>query len=364
MILFFACMSPRFAGAQGEPLRVGVAGLTHGHVGWILGREDRGDIQIVGIAEPDAALVRTLASRYELDPSLFYPSLEEMLEKARPEAVTAFNSIRGHREVVEACAPRGIHVMVEKPLAFRREDALRMAELAREHGIHLLTNYETTWYPANHAAFRLADSDSLGAMRKIVVRDGHEGPKEIGVGPEFLNWLTDPEENGGGALIDFGCYGANIATRFMRNARPEYVTAVTQQIKPETYPYVDDEATIILAYPSAQVIIQASWNWPFSRKDMDIYGATGYAKVPRPNVLEVRMPEGEEMNREANALPHDIGDPFAWLAGVVRGQINPGPLDLSGLENNLIVVDILDAARASARTGEKVHLPSFLSGKQ
>ena len=353
------------AGPQpAAPLRLGVAGLTHGHVGWILGREDLGDVEIVGIAEADEDLAGQYAERYGFDLSLVYPSLEEMLEKTRPEAVAAFNSIAEHRGVVEACAPRGIHVMVEKPLAFVREDARQMAALARQHGIHLLTNYETTWYPANHEAFRRADAGELGTLRKIVVRDGHSGPKEIGVGPAFLEWLTDPKMNGGGALIDFGCYGANIATRFMKNVRPDSVTAVTRQFKPDIYSRVDDEATILLDYPGTQVIIQASWNWPFSRKDMDVYGATGYLRQITSTEMELKASARDAVQRyQLEELPHAIHDPFAYLAALVRGSIEPEPLDLSGLENNLLVVDILDAARLSARTGQTVDMRAFIEEK-
>ena len=50
--------------------------------------------------------------------------------------------------------------------------------------------------------------------------DGHRGPKEINVQPEFFGWLTDPVKNGGGALFDFGCYGANLMTWMMDNQRP------------------------------------------------------------------------------------------------------------------------------------------------
>ena len=98
-------------------------------------------------------------------------------------------------------------------------------------------NYETTWYPANHAAYALAKAEkAVGAIRKVVVHAGHRGPKEIGVQPEFLAWLTDPEKNGAGALFDFGCYGANLMTWLMDDARPVSVTAVTQRIKPEIGP--------------------------------------------------------------------------------------------------------------------------------
>ena len=99
-----------------EPMRIGVIGLVHTHVHWILSRAADGDFQIVGIAEPNTELAERYLAQYNLPMSLVYPSIEEMLDATNPEAVTAFNTIRGHLEVVELCAPRGIHVMVEKPL--------------------------------------------------------------------------------------------------------------------------------------------------------------------------------------------------------------------------------------------------------
>ena len=158
-----------------------------------------------------------------------------------------------------------------------------------------MVNYETTWYPANHEAYSLVhEKNAIGALRKIVVHDGHSGPKEIGCLAAFLEWLTDPVLNGGGALTDFGCYGADLITWLMKGQRPTSVFAVTQQIKPRIYPQVDDEATIVLTYPEAQAIIQASWNWPFNRKDMEIYGQTGFVLVPQNNLLRVRTGNSKE----------------------------------------------------------------------
>ena len=70
----------------------------------------------------------------------------------------------------------------------------------------------------------------LGAVRRLVTHYGHQGPKEIGVGPEFFSWLTDPAKNGAGALYDFGCYGANFATWLFENQRPLSVFAVKWDI--------------------------------------------------------------------------------------------------------------------------------------
>ena len=338
---------------QPKPLRIGIAGLTHTHVHGLLSKAKSGEIEIVGIAESDSNLAKRYLNQYKLPLSLLYPSLEEMLIKCKPEAVAAFNSIYGHLEVVKACAPRKIHVMVEKPLAVSLDHAMQMEALAKKHGIYLLTNYETTWYSSNHKALELLDS--IGGFRKLVVHDGHQGPKEIGVNKEFLDWLTDPVQNGGGAITDFGCYGANLLTWIVKGERPLSVMAVTQQIKPHIYPKVDDEATIIVTYPKAQGIIQASWNWPYSRKDMEIYGEHGYMIADR-NGLKLRVSEKRKEEQISSSLQSPYDDPFSYFRAVVQGQIKILPTDLSSLENNMIVVEILDAARRSAKEGKVVHL--------
>lgn len=254
-----------------KPVRVAVAGLTHGHVGWIFNRKDKTDIQLVGIYETNPDLVKQFTERYKLDPKLFYSNLDKMLDEAKPEAVSAFGAISEHVGVVRACAPRKIHVMVEKPLATTFADAKEIQKLAAQHSIQVLTNYETSWYASNQYLNKLVEDGKLGDIRKVMVNDGHQGPKEIGVSKEFFAILTDPAKNGAGALIDFGCYGANLMTWLLKGERPISVTAVTHQDKPDIYKNVDDEASIILQYPKAQCIIQGSWNWSFARKDMEVY---------------------------------------------------------------------------------------------
>jgi predicted dehydrogenase len=355
-----------FASAQQRPLRLAVAGLSHGHAPMILGRKDRGDVWVIGIYEPNREVAERYANRYGLSRSIFFTDLEKMLDEVKPEAVAAFGTTFDHLAVVQACAPRGIHVIVEKPLAANLQHALQIEALAKKHRIHVLTNYETTWYASNHAVYDIAHKEkALGPFRKIVVHDGHHGPQEIKVPPEFLKWLIDPVLNGGGALMDFGCYGANLATWLMKGEAPLTVTAVTQQFKPEIYPKVEDEATIVLAYCNAQVIIQASWNWPTNRKDMEVYGRDGYAHAVDGRNVRLKKPgEQQESLLKLERRPDPLDDPFAYLAAVVYGDIQIGQADLSSLANNMTVMRILDAARRSAATGKTVKLSTARCAKQ
>jgi predicted dehydrogenase len=356
---FVLFLNYSFAQTQGQiPVRMAMVGLSHGHSPWIFNRKDKTDVDLVGIYEPNKELSANYSKRYGLDPKLFFTDLDKMLEETSPEAVLAFGSIFDHLEAVEKAAPRGIHVMVEKPLTYSLEQALKMENLAKKHHIHLLTNFETSWYASTEKTYQLfQEKDKFGEIRKAVFHHGHKGPKEIGVGKEFLEWLTDPIQNGGGALIDFGCYGANIMTYLMKGRKPVSVTAITNTYKPEIYPNVDDEATIILDYGDAQAIIQASWNWPFDRKDMEVYGQTGF--VISEDKSRMRLKTWGQDEERIEVFPEGLGvfvDPFTYFAKVIREEIKMEKHSLYSLSNNMIVVEILDAARKSASSKKTVFL--------
>ena len=342
--------------AATAPLRIGIAGLVHGHVGGFLNQNlHRADIQIVGIAEADKNLRELTASKYSLPQSILFSTLEEMLSLTHPQAVLIYSNTFDHRAIVEACARHGIPVMMEKPLAVSLSDARAMQAAARRAKIPVLVNYETTWYRSNRAAYDIVHDQSIGEIRKVVVHDGHQGPKEINVEPWFLAWLTDPKLNGAGALFDFGCYGADLMTWLMDGRRPDSVTAVTQRIKPDIYPRVDDEATIVLTYPKAQAILQASWNWPYSRKDMEVYGKTGYVVTVARDSVRVRLHEKDaEQLLEAKPLDPRESDSVNYLRAVILDGMQPA--GLSSLETNMVVTEILDAARESAASGKTIRL--------
>jgi hypothetical protein len=258
---------------------------------------------------------------------IVFDTIEEMVEAKQPEAVTAFNTIYGHLEVVEYCAPLGIHVMVEKPLAVNLDHAEKMIDLAKKHNIQLLTNYETSWYGSTEKAYEIINEEWFGGIRRIGFHTGHPGPIEIGVNEEFLEWLTDPVLNGGGALTDFGCYGANIATWIMKGEPPQSVSCKTQQIKPDLYP---------------------------------IYGKGGHVICRNAQDMELLDRDGAGFyDLQADPLPWGIHDPFAYLNKVIKEDHPVGVYALSSMENNRIVMQILEAARISAETGEVIIWDEF-----
>lgn len=350
--------SERVSAQEKPPVRVAIVGLVHGHVGGLFQMlPQHPDVKLVSIYEPQKPLAEQYAKRFPfLEAVPVYNDLEKMLTEQKPDAVLVYSTIVDHRKIIEAAAKHGISSMMEKPLATTLEDAIAIRKAAREHHVQALTNYFITWQPNSLELFDVSAKGKLGDLRRIIAHTGHQGPKEIGVGPEWLPWLTDPVQNGGGALFDFGCYGANFSTVLMHGQSPVSVTAIAQTEKPDVYPKVDDEATVILRYPKAQTVLMPSWNWPFSRNDIEVYGATGFAAAVGADKLRVRYAgDKAETTTTSPAAPKALSNSLDYLVGVLHGEVKPNG-DPSSLETNLVVVQILDAARKSAQTGKTIVL--------
>jgi predicted dehydrogenase len=337
-----------------EKLNLGVIGLVHDHVNWILNYKSE-NVKIVGIVEKNSNSIDRYKKRYNLPDSIFFDSMLDLYNKKKIDAVAAFNSTYDHLKVVKFFAPKGIHIMVEKPLSINYEIAKEMDFLAKKYKINLLVNYETSWYESTYHSKTLVNKGEIGSLRKLVFNTGHQGPIEIGCTPEFLEWLTDPILNGAGALTDFGCYGANISTWLFDGEKPLSVSCIAKSIKNIKYPLVDDDTTIILNYDKKKVIINASWNWPYSRKEMQIYGDKGYINSINNNEMEIIKGDYSSLKKiKPPVISSQRKDPFLLLYKVVKEDFKLELFSLYSLENNLIVSKILDLALKSSNQGKTI----------
>lgn len=350
--------APTTSAEEVKPLRLAIVGLTHGHVyRFVSASLARKDVELVGLVEARPDAIDLSVERLKIDRSFVHTSLEALIRKAGPvEAVAVFSSTFEHQAIVEDCAARGIHVMVEKPLAVNGEQARAIASAAKRGRIQVIVNYESSWTPANREMYRLVkEAGAIGQIRKLVAHDGNDGPVAIRSPAPFRSWLLDLNLNGGGALMDMGCYGAGLMTWFMDGRRPLSVVASTQNLKPADYPKVEDEATIVLTYPDVRGVIQASWNWLYPRKELEVHGSSGYVLALKRNELRVRFGrEKEERAVVSPPSPVPFTDALGYFVAVARGHVLPsGP---ASLKVNMVVMEILDAARESVWTGRRVDL--------
>ena len=339
--------------------RLAIVGLDHDHV-WGLLRDisKEPEAELAAIADPHPELVERAKALVPANVK-FYADYVKMLDEEKPEAVIVTTANNRHLEILEECAKRHIHYSTEKPMAATAADAREMERLACEAGIKLMVNYWNAWVAPSHEIFHRVKAGEIGSVQKIIVEYGHQGPKEIGVSKFFAEWLYDPVKNGGGALMDFGCYGAEWA--LWLKGRPSRVYAYTLKLKTEQANAVDDDAVILLEYPDATAIIQASWDWPYGKGQVEVFGPKGSLLATNNELLfrPAKSPASAEglQGRPVELRPpaHETSSPIAYFLYCIRNHKPVEPPVSS--EMNVAVVEILDAAKESIRTGRAVVLP-------
>ena len=345
---------------RGEPgTRLAVVGLDHDHVwGLLTDIAKEPDAELVAIADSHPELVERAQSRVPASVK-FYSDYVKMLDETKPDAVIVATENDKHLEILRECARRHINYSVEKPLATNAADAREMARLAKEAGIKLMVNYWNAWVAPTHDIFRRVNRGDLGPVQKIIVEYGHQGPREIGVSKYFADWLYDPVKNGGGAIMDFGCYGAEWA--LWLKGRPSRVYAYTLKLKTEQHNAVDDDAVILLEYPDATAVLLPSWDWPYGKGQVQVFGpkgsllATDSELLFRPAGSDAKSQGLDGKPVDLKPLDHETSNPISYLVYCIRSNkpIEP-PLSL---DLNVQVVEILEAAKESIRTARAVELP-------
>jgi len=337
-----------------DKLRVGVLGLTHDHV-WKELRDlatcDAG--VLVAAADPNPALrehIRSFGCEQVFD------DYSNMLDAVELDAVYVFSDNLRGAELTEMAAARGLHVMVEKPMAATYADAARMRGAAYTAGVQLMINWPIMWWPTVQHALNLIAAGRIGSVWQVNYRAAHAGPRELGCSPFFCEWLYDPRRNGAGALMDYCCYGAALTCALL--GLPSRVTALTGRLwKPDLL--AEDNAVIVMQHARAISTATASWTQigDMTSYEPMIYGSEGTIHI-REHGRELWLADRE--HRDGIRL--DVPEPPVGMrnsAEYFLGHIRSGePITgLCSAEVGVMAQEVLEAAIISAAEGRVVSLP-------
>lgn len=335
--------------------RVAVAGLVHDHIWTVMksfAEHDR--VELVGFADANPPLLEKAKEAFACE--ALFPSAFELLEKTKPDIVLVYTDNASAVDVVEQAAELGIHALVEKPMAATLEQAERMLMASEKNGTYLMINWPIAWEPAYREALRLAKSGDIGQIWHVRHHSSHEGPREIGCSPYFWEWLYDKRRNGAGVLMDYCCYGAVLNSYLL--GLPNTVTGVAGRFVKKDIT-VDDNAVLILKYPNAIGMTEASWTQVgYLPYGLVINGTEGALVVGRDKRL-LRADRKEILGIELDVpqLPEAEQNPAAYLIS----RIESGR-PVEGILNARVCRDaqeILEAGILSAETGTAVSLPVF-----
>lgn len=357
--------------------RVGVIGFAHMHVNELVGRFiATGRANIVACADTiprtpsrisvegsrRANLKRALASPGE---PRGYENYQDMLAAEKLDIAILCPENARHVEVAEAAAARGVHVVTEKPMAASLEQALRMASAAEKAGVALAVNWPITWNPAFRRLKELLDDGAIGDVWELKWRNPaslgplahgstHPGATvisgEVSDAEKGMEWWHQAQA-GGGALLDYCSYGACVAAWLMP-APPLSAQGLTMNLF-SGYGDAEDNAAILLRFPKAIAILEASWTTVHNGVPSGpiLYGTKGTIVVDGSRLLVYRekgatAPGAVETGDLLPAGRATIAEEF--LHHLETGE----PLHPTlAYPVNLAAMAILDAAIVSAEKG-------------
>ena len=336
--------------------RFGIIGLSHDHV-WDVLPELRANenAELVAATSLQTPLLARVKKEYDING---YTDSQEMAASEQLDAVLVYGNNRNGAEEAVKALDRGWHVLIEKPLAADLEGARNLLQKAGSTGKRLMVNWPITWWPQVQQAIAIAQAGEIGEIWQVRYRAAHQGPKEMGASEYFCDWLYDPNRNGGGALLDYCCYGAVLSRVLL--GRPHSVTAVAGQLL-KTDLDAEDNAVLLMQYPKGISIAEASWTQidKMTSYRTLIYGSEGtlLAEPEKGRLLLAteKQPGGEEI--EIREPEEHMKGPIAHFLHGIESEQSFHPLCRAS--HGCDVQEILELGMEAAATGQRVALPQL-----
>ena len=332
--------------------RVGFASLVHDHVwGELKHWKNHPNVKIVAAGDVNSELRDQFKAEAGVDN--LYNSWQEMINNEELDIVQACAENNAGADIVEAAAAKGIHVVSEKPMSARLSQADRMLAAAERAGTQLMINWPTAWNPAIYTLTKLVRDGAIGDIFYFKWRSAHNGPKELGCSRYFYEWLYDEEKNGAGALMDYCCYCADICAYLL--GLPQQVTGLRGTFVKD-YPVPDDNAIIIMKYPNAFGVTEASWTQKvgYVTPNPVVYGTEGALMVSGGKV-HLHQPGKDSQEIESEPLPEGRRNAAEYFIHCLEtGEPIEG---LCSAAVSRDAQEILEAGLVSSNTGKVVDLP-------
>lgn len=344
----------------------GVLGISfdHMHMGDLLRLvHEHPDAEIAGIYDPDRKRMESAIATFGIPEDRVFTDLEACLTKTEAELAIVCSATAEHANSVEAIAPHGLNVMIEKPFAASVSDARRIIKAMEGTGKRLAVNWPLAWRPSHVTAKRLVAEGAIGDLIEVHFYDGNRGPlfhlaDKVEVSPEEVEaqkpsswWYR--RASGGGSLLDYLGYGTTLGSWFMDGEAPLEVTTVVDETPGIE---VDQHSITVCRYKRGLSKFETRWGtltdpWtqqPQPKCGFVLVGTDGsissYDYDPFVTLQTRKEPTPKEV--PANDLPVGRRNPIEYLlARIEDGRPIEGPLDpaLSLLGQRMIDSAVLSA---------------------
>ncbi len=285
-----------------------------------------------------------------------YDDYKEMLNQEEFDIIIFCPENARKAEIVQAAAEQKIHLFTEKPLAHDLSSALKIKRAVEFNDISLMVNWPTTWSPPIRKAYSLIQNEEIGQVWEIKWRNGASmGPlaygQDITEKEKGAEWWHQ-SDTGGGALLDYCCYGACLARWFL-GQQAETARGIKANFQSH-YGDAEDNAVITVRFPESMAILEGTWTTFNSGVPGGplIYGTQGTIVVDGDKVLLYKERNRSEPTAEfSGELPEGRDNPAReFIHHLTTGDDLHPTLDLPV---NIDAMAILDAGIRSAESGQR-----------
>jgi predicted dehydrogenase len=295
-----------------------------------------------------------------------YDDYREMLAKEKIDVCIVTSENYRHPEIVEACAAAKVNVCVEKPMSMSLSHALRMYRACQANGTTMIVNWPLTWSPSARKCKELIDQGVIGRVLEVKWRSGHTGPLGPGAahagvteaskpmsGPERGATWWHQDAMGGGAMLDYCCYGAMVSRWYI--GEPGLAAIGMKANLDSQWGDGDDNGAILIRFPSAMALLEGSWTTRHHGVSTGpiVYGTTGTLVVESKDgkpIVRLERGHGDTTIYDAPALPegrHNVA--FEFAHHLSTGEAPHYTLQAAF---NVEAMAILDAGVRSAKSGK------------
>lgn len=337
---------------------VGIAILSWWHVhakDYAGEAEAHPDARIVAVWDEDATRGRAAAERHGAE---FHERLDEVLARNDVDGVVVTTATTAHRDVIDAAAGAGKHVFTEKVLATTLREAEAIVATVERAGIALIISLPRLSAGYARAIKEDIDHGRLGQVAHARVRMAHNGAVRTAKNPE--GWLPgrffDPDDAGGGVLIDLGCHPMYLLRWFL--GMPETVSASYGHV---TGRAVEDNAVATLRYADGALgVVESSFVAGSSFFGIEVHGTEGSLLYRRPEDELARYgSDGAGATAKVPVEPPpDLPSPFVqWVEHIRQGTRNEANVRMA-----VDLTALMEAANRSAAEGRPVRLDELIRG--
>ena len=288
-----------------------------------------------------------------------YKNYNEMLEKEKFDIVIFCPENSKHAEVAQALAKKRINMITEKPMAASFSEAAQMARAVKIYDVKLVVNWPTTWAASIRKAKELIEDGEIGDIWQIKWRNlpslgplSHDD-QEISDLEKGMEWWYQSQA-GGGALLDYCCYGACLSRWFFGK---KAIGAFGMKANfTSHFGDVEDNAAIVVRFPNGMAILEGSWSTVSNggkEEGLKIFGTKGTITIVSRDTLYVYKEYASEKPTkvfDGLSLPSESNTPAKNLINhLEKGEPLHPTLDL---EINLDAMAILEAGIRSSKSGK------------